>query len=43
MRAYVIYGVILCMLFFAAGSRGYVVTSMLRPAQWSPPGHGVHK
>ena len=43
MRAYVIYGAILCILYFGAGMRGNVFFSMFQSAQWSPLGHGVHK
>jgi hypothetical protein len=43
MKFYWIYGVVICILFAAAGARGYVVSSMMQPARWSPQGHAIHK
>jgi len=43
MKAYLIYGVLVCSLFTWAGARGFAVTSLLHPAHWSPQGHGGHK
>ncbi len=43
MKLFWIYGVIICMLFIAAGERGFVVSSMFQSAQWSPQGRAIHK
>ncbi len=43
MRFYWIYGILICLFFTVAGARGYVLSSMLQPAHWSPQGHAIHK
>ncbi len=43
MKIYWIYGAIICILFVAAGERGFVVSSMLQPVRWGPQGHAIHK
>lgn len=43
MKAYVVYGIIIGMLFAAAHVRGYAFTSLFHSAQWSHAGPGGHK
>ncbi len=43
MKVYWIYGAIICILFTAAGARGYVLSSVFQPVHWAPQGHAVHK
>ena len=43
MRTYWIYGMIICILFAAAGARGYVVSSLFQDTKWSPQSRAIHK
>lgn len=44
MKKYLAYGVITCLLFFAAGAKGFVVSGLLHAANWGPVGQGqTHK
>jgi hypothetical protein len=38
MKKYLIFGIITCALFFAAGTRGFVISGLLHAANWGPVG-----
>lgn len=43
MKVFLVYGIIICSLFFIAGTRGFVLTSsMLQAANWGPLGHSQY-
>jgi hypothetical protein len=43
MRNFWTYGIIICILFAAAGGRGYAVSSLFLGTKWSPQGRAIHK
>jgi hypothetical protein len=34
MKIYIVYGLIICTLFAAAGTKGFVVASLMQPGRW---------
>ncbi|MDA8083496.1 MAG: hypothetical protein M0024_07560 [Nitrospiraceae bacterium] len=42
MKLYLLYGAIICALFFGAGLRGYVLSGITQSAKWGPQGHGMY-
>lgn len=42
MKIFIVYGIVICFLFFAAGTRGYVISSMMQAAKWGPQGHSMY-
>jgi hypothetical protein len=42
MKIYIVYAAIICSLFFAAGARGFVLSSIAQTAKWGPQGHGMY-
>ncbi len=42
MKIFIAYGVIILMLFFAAGTRGLVLSGMMQGAHWGSQGHGQY-
>ncbi|MBF0329576.1 MAG: hypothetical protein HQL10_10505 [Nitrospirae bacterium] len=42
-KIYLVYGIIISSLFFAAGLKGYVISSMTQPTKWGPQGSHYHK
>jgi hypothetical protein len=42
MKAYIIGGIIICTLFFAAGMRGLALTSLMTSAHWGPQGQSQY-
>lgn len=43
MKAYIVYGAIISMLFVAAHARGYAISTVFHAAAWSHQGPGGHK
>ena len=42
MKIFIVYGIVVCILFLAAGTRGYVISSMTQSAKWGPQGHSMY-
>ncbi len=42
MKIFIAYGILISLLFFAAGSRGFVLSSFLHQAKWGPAGQSQY-
>ncbi len=43
MKKYLVYGILICALFFAAGSRGFVIAKTVNAPRWGAGGgHTFH-
>lgn len=42
MKTYIVFGIIVCALFFAAGTKGFAIFSMTQSGKWGPAGHSQY-